>query len=106
MVLAYLVTQRTTEFGIRIALGAQRPQLLRLMLLDGLRPAFLGLVLGLSASAATVRLIRSMLYDTRPLDPRVFGLVTAVVLLVAIAACVVPAWRASRLNPLQALRGQ
>jgi predicted permease len=103
-VLAYLVTQRTTEIGIRIALGARREQVLRLMLIDGLRPALVGLALGLAASAAAVRQIQSMLYETEPLDPSVFVIVTATLLLVAAMACVVPAWRASRLDPMQALR--
>jgi predicted permease len=103
-VLAYLVTQRTSEIGIRIALGAQRGRVLRAMLFDGLRPALLGLVLGLGASAASVRLIRSMLYDTQPLDPAVFVAVSGTLLVVAGFACLLPAWRASRLDPMQALR--
>jgi putative ABC transport system permease protein len=103
-VLAYLVTQRTSEIGIRIALGAQRGGVLRVMLLDGLRPAFVGLVLGLAASAASVRLIRSMLYETQPLDPAVFVEVSGTLLVVAGFACLLPAWRASRLDPMQALR--
>jgi predicted permease len=103
-VLSYLVAQRTGEIGIRIALGAQREQILRLMLIDGLRPAVIGLALGLSASAIVTREIQSLLYGTRPLDPAVFGLVTLVLLLVAGAACVIPAWRASRLDPMRALR--
>lgn len=103
-VLSYLATQRTPEIGIRIALGAQREQVLRLMLVDGLRPALLGLVFGLAGSAATVRLIRSMLYETQPLDPAVFATVAAALLLVAALACLAPAWRASRLDPMQALR--
>ena len=103
-VLSYLAAQRTVEIGVRIALGAQREQVLRLMLLDGLRPALLGLVLGLAASAAAVRLIQSMLYETQPLDPAIFALVAAVLLLVAALACLSPAWRASRLDPMQALR--
>jgi putative ABC transport system permease protein len=105
-VLAYLITQRTNEIGIRIALGAQRDQLLRLMLPDGLRPALLGLALGLMASAGAARLIRSMLYATRPLDPTVFGWVVVALLLVAMLACIAPAWRASRLDPAQALRSE
>jgi predicted permease len=105
-VLAYLVTQRTSEIGIRLALGAPREQVLQLMLLDGLRPALFGLVLGLAASAAVVRLIRSMLYETRPLDPAVFLSVTTALLLVAALACLVPAWRASRLDPVHALRAE
>ncbi|MGB6745046.1 MAG: ABC transporter permease [Terracidiphilus sp.] len=103
-VLSYLTTQRMSEIGIRIALGAQREQVLRLMLADGLRPALIGLVFGLAASAATVRLIRSMLYETQPLDPAVFASVAAALLAVAALACIVPAWRASRLDPMQALR--
>ncbi len=105
-VLAYLVTQRTGEIGIRIALGAQRGRVLRVMLLDGLRPALLGLVLGLVASAASVRLIGSMLYETQPLDPAVFVAVSGTLLLVAGIACLLPAWKASRLDPMQALRAE
>jgi len=105
-VLQYLLTQRTNEIGIRIALGAQPAQLLRLVLIDGLRPAFFGLIVGLTASAATVRLIRSMLYETQPLDPAVFVVVSLALLFVACAACLVPAWAASRLDPVRALRAE
>jgi putative ABC transport system permease protein len=105
-VLAYLVAQRTSEIGIRIALGAMRGQLMRKVMLDGMWPALIGLVLGLAASAPTVRLIRSMLYQTEPLDPAVFIGVAVVLLFVAALACTVPAWRASRLDPMQALRVQ
>jgi len=65
-----------------------------------------GMLVGLPASAAVVRLIRSMLYETQPLDFGVFGAVTGVFLLVAIAACLVPAWHAARLDPMQALRNE
>jgi predicted permease len=103
-VLTYLVTQRTPELGIRMALGARRVQLLRTVLFDGLRPALLGLVIGLGASIFAVRLIKSMLYQTEVLDPMVFSAVAALLLAVAILACMLPAWRASRLDPMQALR--
>ena len=103
-VLSYIVAQRTSEIGIRMALGAQRDQVLRLVMVDGLRPALIGLVFGLGASAAVARLINSMLYETRPLDPAVFSAVAALLLGVAAVACLVPAWRASRLDPMQALR--
>jgi putative ABC transport system permease protein len=89
--------------GIRMALGAQRKAVLRLMLRDGMGPALLGLGLGLVASTGTARLIRSMLYQTQPFDPGVFALVAALLLAVAVLACAVPAWRASRLDPVQAL---
>lgn len=103
-VLSYLMTQRMTELGIRIALGARREQVLRLALVDGLRPAIFGLASGLAASAAAVRLIQSMLYKTKPLDPAVFAVVAVTLLTVAAVACLVPAWRASRLDPMKALR--
>ena len=103
-VLSYIVAQRTTEIGIRIALGAQREQVMGLMLRDGLRPAIIGLLLGLVASAGVAHLIQSMLYGTPALDPAVFLVVSVTMLLVASATCTVPAWRASRLDPMIALR--
>jgi predicted permease len=103
-VLSYIVAQRKAEIGIRIALGAQRPQVMRLMLRDGLQPALSGLVLGLIAATAVGQLIRSMLYGTRALDPAVYVVVSATLLITAILACALPAWRASRLDPMTALR--
>ncbi len=103
-VLSFLITQRTTEIGVRIALGARRGEVLRLMLFDGLRPALVGLALGLAGAAAATQLIRSLLVDTHPLDPAVYIVVSAVLLAVAALACLVPAWSASRLDPMQALR--
>jgi ABC-type antimicrobial peptide transport system permease subunit len=105
-VLSYLTAQRTTELGIRMALGAQRDQLLRLVLIDGLGPALFGLVVGLVASLAATRIMQSMLFGTKPLDPVVLSSVVATLLAVAILACLVPAWRASRLNPAWALRSE
>ena len=103
-VLSYLMTQRSGEIGVRMALGAQREQILRLMLGDGLRPALYGLTLGLAASIWAVRLIQSMLYGTQPLDPSIFASVAASIIVVAALACLLPAWRASRIDPMQALR--
>ena len=103
-VLVYLGTQRTGEIGIRIALGASRNSVLRLMLMDGLRPAVAGLVVGLVAGGFAMRLLRTLLYGTSPLDWGVFAEVTAVLTVVAVMACALPAWRASRLDPMQALR--
>jgi predicted permease len=105
-VLSYLTTQRTGEIGIRIALGAQRDQVMRLMLDDGMRPALYGLALGLATSAGAVRIVQSMLYETRPLDPMIFSAVAATLLAVAALACMIPAWKASRIDPMQALRNE
>src|ERR1700733_8812710 len=103
-VLSYVALQRTSEIGIRIALGAQRGQVVRLVLLDGLAPAFAGLAFGLLGGSFAVQLIRSMLYGTSAVDWSIFSEVTGLLLLVALLACILPAWRASRLDPIQALR--
>jgi predicted permease len=103
-VLSYIVAQRSGEIGIRIALGAPREQVLGFMLADGLRPAFIGLLLGLAASAGIMQFIKAMLYETRPLDPEAFAAVAALLIASAALACLVPAWRASRLDPMRVLR--
>lgn len=103
-VLSYLVTQRVKEIGIRLALGAQRVQVLRLVLMDGFLPVLLGLLLGLGGGIAAGSMIRSILYGTHPLDPGVFAVVIGCLLLTAIIACVVPAIRASQIEPMTALR--
>lgn len=105
-VLAYLVTQRRTEIGIWLALGAQRQHVLRLMLLDGLAPAFGGAAAGSLLAIAAARLIRSSLYATNPLDPAVFAAVIGLLFGVATTACLVPAWRASRVQPATVLRSE
>jgi ABC-type antimicrobial peptide transport system permease subunit len=105
-VLSYLMMQRIGEIGVRIALGARRDHVLRLMLGDGLRPALYGLLLGLAISVGAVRLIQSMLYRTRPLDPMTFAAVAATLMAVAALSCLLPAWRASRIDPMQALRAE
>jgi len=76
------------------------------MLLDGLQLALLGLVLGLAGSLAAAREIKSMLYQTQPLDLAVFAAVAGVLMLAAALACLAPAWRASQLEPVQALRAE
>jgi predicted permease len=103
-ILAYLVAQQTSEIGIRLALGARRAQVLRKILYDGIRPAVVGLGAGLLISAGLARLMRSILYETQPLDPAVFFAVAVVLLAVSAGACFAPAWRAARLDPMQALR--
>ncbi len=103
-VLSYLVSQRITEIGIRIALGAQRAEVLRLVLLDGLGPVLLGLLIGVAGGATAASFIRSILYGTSPLDPIVFAIMVGSLLLTAMVACALPAIRASRIEPMQALR--
>lgn len=103
-VLSYLVTQRVSEIGIRMALGAQRGEILRLVLLDGMRPVLFGLVLGLLGGAVAGTLIKSILYGTRPLDPIVFAGMIGSLIVTAAVASAMPALRACRIEPVQALR--
>ena len=103
-VVAYAVSQRTSELGIRMALGAQRSQVVRLVMQNGLRLVMVGLVAGLAAAAGTARLIQTLLYDVRPLDPAIYAGVAALFTVVAALACLLPSLRASRIDPLLALR--
>ena len=103
-VMAYSVVQRTSEFGIRMALGAQRSDVLRLVLSHAGKLVSLGLVIGLGATFAASRLMGSMLFQTNAHDPLTFSLTTLLLAAVAIAACLLPARRATRVNPIEALR--
>jgi putative ABC transport system permease protein len=103
-VLSYILAQRTMETAIRIALGAQREQIIGLFVTDGLSPAIGGLVIGMAVSASVTPFIKSMLYETKPLDPTIFLSATSIVLLAAVAACVLPACRATRVEPMKAIR--
>jgi ABC-type antimicrobial peptide transport system permease subunit len=103
-VLAYAVSQRTPEIGIRMALGAQPGQVVGLVLRGGLRLVAVGLVVGIVAAAAAARLIRTLLFDVQPLDPLIYTAVAVLFTVVATLACLVPSVRASRIDPLVALR--
>src|SRR5215472_5166113 len=103
-VLSYLVTQRVSEIGIRMALGAQRSEILRLVLFDGMRPVLIGLGVGLAGGALAGVLIKSILFGTRPLDPTVFVAMVFTLLFTAAIASIIPALRAYRIEPTEALR--
>jgi putative ABC transport system permease protein len=103
-VIAHSVTQRTRELGVRMALGAGRPDVLRLVMTQGASIAAIGLVIGLGGAFALTRLMRSQLYQVDATDPVTFTAVAAVLVTVALLATLLPALRAMRLNPVQALR--
>jgi predicted permease len=103
-VLSYLVAERRREIGIRMALGADRRTILALVMRRGLFLSGAGLVIGLLASAALTRVIASLLFNVTPTDPVTLAAVSAVVIGVAAAACFVPAFRATRIDPLTGLR--
>ncbi|HMD06825.1 MAG TPA: ABC transporter permease [Candidatus Acidoferrum sp.] len=105
-VMAYTVTQRTHEIGIRMALGAQREDVLKQVLREGAQLAAVGLALGLVGSLAASRLIATLLFGVRPTDPLTFAAVAVILASVALAACYIPAQRATRVDPLTALRYQ
>jgi len=102
--LSYLVTQRTNEIGIRMALGAQRTEVMRATLLEGLRPTAIGLLIGLFAGGACAQLISSLLFGVRPFEFMIYAGVGLLVLIISIGACSYPAWRAARVDPIVALR--
>ena len=103
-VISYLVGQRTQELGIRIALGAQRKDVLRLVLGDGIRMAVAGVVLGLVASLGLTRLLNKMIYGVSTTDPATFVVIAGLLIMVAMFACLIPARRATKVDPLVALR--
>jgi putative ABC transport system permease protein len=103
-VIAYSVQQRTHELGIRLALGAQRRDVMRLVLAHGMKLAGIGIAIGVAAAFGLTRLMASLLFGTGASDPIAFSAASIVLLLVAVAACCIPARRAMRLDPMVALR--
>jgi len=101
---AYTVEQRTGEIGVRMALGAQTIDVLRLIVNQGMRPVIFGLVVGLAAALALGRLIASQLYETSAHNPLLLAATMSILGLAALLACVFPARRASQVDPIQALR--
>jgi predicted permease len=102
-VLSHAVSQRTAEIGLRLALGAQRSQVIGLILRGGLTLVAVGMVIGLAAAAGAARLIAALLFGVAPLDPLIYAAVSALFVVVAVAACWLPSLRASRIDPITAL---
>jgi putative ABC transport system permease protein len=105
-VLAYLVSQRTQEIGIRLAIGADRREVLKMILRQGVILAVGGIAAGVGAALLLTRLMQSLLYEITPSDPITFVVVGVVLFVVALVASYLPAWRATRVSPLIALRTQ
>ena len=103
-VLSYVVAQRTRELGVRVAFGARASQVAALVVRRGMTIVLLGIVVGAVAALATTRLMTSMLFQVGGTDPVVYGFVTATLLVAGLVACVVPAWRTTRVDPVVALR--
>jgi ABC-type antimicrobial peptide transport system permease subunit len=102
-VVSYGVAQRTREFGLRMALGSTPGQLKSLVIVNGLKTAFFGLVVGMAGAIALATALRALLYGVAPLDPEVMAGVAALLLTVALVANYIPARRATRIDPLGAL---
>jgi putative ABC transport system permease protein len=103
-VTAYIVTRRTREIGIRMALGAQRTHVIGMILRQGMAPVAAGSLVGLLLAAASSQVLTAYLFGIPPLDPVAFSAVTVLFLLIALAACYVPVRRATRINSMEALR--
>jgi predicted permease len=105
-VIAYTTRERTHEIGIRLALGAQRRDVLRLVLVQGMRMTIAGLVLGWALALVATRFLQTTLFGVRATDPVTYATVAVLLAVVAMAACWIPAWRAMRVDPMVALRYQ
>jgi predicted permease len=103
-VLSYLVGQRTPEIGVRMALGAQRSDVLRMVLRDGVRMTLIGAAIGLAAALGLTHLMASMLFGVEPTDPVTFGGVAVLLCAIGLFACYIPARRAAKVDPMVALR--
>jgi ABC-type antimicrobial peptide transport system permease subunit len=104
--MSHSVEQQTQEIGVRMALGADKPALLRLVLSQGMPPALIGVAVGLFAAFGLTRLLESLLYEVKPTDPLSFFAVAATLSVVSLVAVLIPARRAMSVDPLSALRSE
>jgi putative ABC transport system permease protein len=105
-VLSYSVRQRVPEIGIRLALGARMTDVLRMVVIEGMKPTLFGVAIGMAAALAMGRLVASMIFQVKPSDPATFLAVAALLAFIALLACIIPAYRASKVDPVIALRNE
>jgi len=105
-VLAYSVKRRVREIGIRMALGAQIGDVLRLIVIEGMRPTLIGVAIGLAGALALGRVLANLIYGVKPTDPITFGAVSVLLAGVGLFASVIPAYRATRVEPMKTLRDE
>ena len=104
--MSYAVSQSTHEFGLRMALGAGTKDLLKFVMSRGLRLTAAGIIIGAAAAVMLTRLMGTLLYKVSPRDPLAFGSAFLVITIASLAACFLPAWRATRIDPVRALRDE
>jgi putative ABC transport system permease protein len=103
-VLSYSVRRRLQEIGIRLALGAKLDDVLRMVVFEGMKPVIFGVALGIAGAFALGRLLASLVFSVRPTDPITFFAAAALLAIISLFACVIPAYRATRVDPIAALR--
>ena len=103
---AHAVTERTHEIGVRMALGAERGDVIQLVVASGMSMTVAGVLLGIGGAAAVTKYLEGLLFGVEPMDPITFGAVGAMLIAVSAVACWLPAWRATRIPPVTALRAE